>query len=576
MHKPTTRQGFQCFIVAIPYSVYVLNHYAWSHALRLVAQDQIRAGDRLVLCRKPVPAALSRFVPARFLVTLVSSCDVDRDLAPALAVSDKDTDDHCVKNGAAGTEAKRENNNKDKENNNGDGDGDGDGDHDDGDHDDGDHGDGDHDDGDHDDDDEDEDKLLSRVMHASPFATAASTHPRTTPGDRVWNRDRDGVGGVVGRPTIAGKKRAWSRRTTATPGAEQHPGDFELNELNQPTPHAAYVCDECGTCGHHFRVDCPRYKDRYDDTGTLVGVGTSKPTRVSLAHGIPRAFLIPHAVTPPPPTATSAPPVPVRSTFVSVPPLISSATGSTAAPVRCRLKTRGGELVIDARVQMSSSVAGGTGNAGGVASTAATPVVPATATSRRGAAAPPRTATGTGEATAVPELYFDFEDFLARADDAEDARKQRFYGANPAARRKLQSMCTHWLRGLCQKDLACEYLHRYNTDAMPICKFFLHGTCVNAEECAYKHTLPPSAGRAFPCLDYALGFCARGGGGGVRGTGNARGGGGGGACPFQHLKREAPSRADFEGQDALFEALLRTWHGPTPGRTAGGGGAARS
>lgn len=125
MHKPTTRQGFQCFIVAIPYSVYVLNHYAWSHALRLVAQDQIRAGDRLVLCRKPVPAALSRFVPARFLVTLVSSCDVDRDLAPALAVSDKDTDDHCVKNGAAGTEAKRENNNKDKENNNGDGDGDG-------------------------------------------------------------------------------------------------------------------------------------------------------------------------------------------------------------------------------------------------------------------------------------------------------------------------------------------------------------------------------------------------------------------------------------------------------------------
>jgi cleavage and polyadenylation specificity factor subunit 4 len=439
MHKPNTRPNQQCFLVGMALATYVLNHGTWSHAHRLLSQDRICDGDVVILCRKPMFQAVSRYVPLRFVPRLPATTRSDDATTPDVGAGATTPD--------VAADAEVEDTAPD-----------------------------------------DEDKKLAHAMAASPFGGelySASQTPRERPGGGGRGRERG--------------------------GATQHPGDFELNELGNPTPPADYTCDECNVAGNHFRVNCPLYRDAYDDeTGEFVV--PRKPTRVNVAHGIPRSFLV---VAPP---------------SVSVSVSVSATVPVVAAP-RQRLKTTTGELVLDGRV---------------AAARAAAPVVPRVPVA---VAAPPSTEPREGLATAPGHYYFDFEEYLQRADVAEQARKDQFYAAHPACRRKLQSMCTHWLRGLCQKDLACEYLHRYNTDAMPICKFFLHATCTNGDECAYKHTLPPSSSRGGVCLDYALGFCARGG----RADGDARH-----SCPYVHVKREAPSRADFEHADALFEALLRT------------------
>lgn len=43
---------------------------------------------------------------------------------------------------------------------------------------------------------------------------------------------------------------------------------------------------------------------------------------------------------------------------------------------------------------------------------------------------------------------------------------------NPNAEKIKQKVCVHWLKQACRKGDACEYLHRYEEDRIPICKFF--------------------------------------------------------------------------------------------------------
>lgn len=51
-----------------------------------------------------------------------------------------------------------------------------------------------------------------------------------------------------------------------------------------------------------------------------------------------------------------------------------------------------------------------------------------------------------------------------------------------------QTVCRHWLRGLCMKGDACGFLHQYDKARMPICRFFrLYGEC-REQDCVYKHT----------------------------------------------------------------------------------------
>ena len=75
-------------------------------------------------------------------------------------------------------------------------------------------------------------------------------------------------------------------------------------------------------------------------------------------------------------------------------------------------------------------------------------------------------------------------------------------------KRDQSVMCKHWLRGLCKKGDACEFLHEYNLKKMPECWFYSnYGECSNTE-CMYLHIDPES--KAKECAWYNRGFCKHG------------------------------------------------------------------
>jgi cleavage and polyadenylation specificity factor subunit 4 len=60
---------------------------------------------------------------------------------------------------------------------------------------------------------------------------------------------------------------------------------------------------------------------------------------------------------------------------------------------------------------------------------------------------------------------------------------------NQQARKNYrQTVCRHWLRGLCMKGDACGFLHQFDKARMPVCRFFAKfGEC-REPDCIYKHT----------------------------------------------------------------------------------------
>jgi cleavage and polyadenylation specificity factor subunit 4 len=70
-------------------------------------------------------------------------------------------------------------------------------------------------------------------------------------------------------------------------------------------------------------------------------------------------------------------------------------------------------------------------------------------------------------------------------------------------------VCKHWLKALCKKGDACDYLHEYNLRKMSECQFYnQNGYCQNGDECLYLHVKEES--RLPPCEDYNRGFCEKG------------------------------------------------------------------
>ncbi|KAL0072054.1 RNA-binding component of cleavage and polyadenylation factor [Marasmius tenuissimus] len=75
---------------------------------------------------------------------------------------------------------------------------------------------------------------------------------------------------------------------------------------------------------------------------------------------------------------------------------------------------------------------------------------------------------------------------------------------HPRERERLATVCKHWLRGLCKKGDACEFLHEYNLRRMPECWWFAkYGYCSAGDECLYAHPKE----RKIECPDYNRGFC---------------------------------------------------------------------
>jgi hypothetical protein len=61
-------------------------------------------------------------------------------------------------------------------------------------------------------------------------------------------------------------------------------------------------------------------------------------------------------------------------------------------------------------------------------------------------------------------------------------------GAASGRKNYRQTVCRHWLRGLCMNGDACGFLHQYDKARMPVCRFFIKfGEC-RESDCIYKHT----------------------------------------------------------------------------------------
>ena len=65
-------------------------------------------------------------------------------------------------------------------------------------------------------------------------------------------------------------------------------------------------------------------------------------------------------------------------------------------------------------------------------------------------------------------------------------------------------VCRHWLRDLCMKGSACEFLHQYDLGKMPLCR---HGERCKINDCPFRHI---SEANRLECVFYSQGSCIHG------------------------------------------------------------------
>ena len=52
-------------------------------------------------------------------------------------------------------------------------------------------------------------------------------------------------------------------------------------------------------------------------------------------------------------------------------------------------------------------------------------------------------------------------------------------------------VCVHWINRQCKKGEDCEFLHRWDTERLPVCRYwFKEGHCLKGEDCVYRHSAP--------------------------------------------------------------------------------------
>ena len=86
-------------------------------------------------------------------------------------------------------------------------------------------------------------------------------------------------------------------------------------------------------------------------------------------------------------------------------------------------------------------------------------------------------------------------------------------------------VCRHWLRDLCMKGAACEFLHQYDLSKMPLCR---HGDRCKVKDCPFRHI---NEADRLECVFYSQGFCIHGP-----------------FCRYRHVRRDRvdlPVVADF-------------------------------
>ncbi|EEH59990.1 uncharacterized protein MICPUCDRAFT_25397 [Micromonas pusilla CCMP1545] len=102
------------------------------------------------------------------------------------------------------------------------------------------------------------------------------------------------------------------------------------------------------------------------------------------------------------------------------------------------------------------------------------------------------------------EFQFDFEnDLNADLEQPEEAPQSMPENARKNYR---QTVCRHWLRGLCMKGNHCGFLHQFDKQRMPTCRFFAKYSECKEPDCPFKHSLEDVK----DCNMFKLGFCIHG------------------------------------------------------------------
>ncbi len=128
------------------------------------------------------------------------------------------------------------------------------------------------------------------------------------------------------------------------------------------------------------------------------------------------------------------------------------------------------------------------------------------------------------------ETWESFGTFLDAIDRVEKDEERAFYQKHPELRRKNNSLCQYYLRGLCQKSAwECQFLHKVDDKLMPICQFFVKDNCSAGDTCIFKHELPRPKPKP-TCQSYKRGFCSLGS-----------------TCPRNHIKYSYPRSAQALG-----------------------------
>jgi cleavage and polyadenylation specificity factor subunit 4 len=143
--------------------------------------------------------------------------------------------------------------------------------------------------------------------------------------------------------------------------------------------------------------------------------------------------------------------------------------------------------------------------------------------------------------TSIDQVEFDFEDYALKygIPDTVDPLPYRKAGSVFATGEEAEPqvtsakndprlrtvVCRHWLRDLCMKGAACEFLHQYDLSKMPLCR---HGDKCKIKDCPFRHI---SEADRLECVFYSQGFCIHGP-----------------YCRYKHVRRERedlPVVADF-------------------------------
>lgn len=141
----------------------------------------------------------------------------------------------------------------------------------------------------------------------------------------------------------------------------------------------------------------------------------------------------------------------------------------------------------------------------------------------------------------INQIEFDFEDYALKqgipnvVDPLPYRKSGSVFGTGDDSESQLTSakndprlrtvVCRHWLRDLCMKGAACEFLHQFDLSKMPLCR---HGDNCKIKDCPFRHI--KEADR-LECVFYSQGFCIHGP-----------------FCRYKHVRRDRvdlPLVADF-------------------------------